>query len=161
MYKRILAPTDGSDLSAAAERAAIDFARANGSAIVALAVAQPYLPTTAIDGAVAIDPAIEAETLMLEANRHVERIAAAARAAGVACTTVATIAHSASQAILEHAGKHGCDLIFMATHGRRGLTRLLLGSVTQDVLAASTVPVLVLRPQGKPGAAAQAGTPSP
>lgn len=137
MYRRILVPTDGSELSIAAERAAIDFARANGSAIVALAV----------DGAVAVDPAIEAETLLLEANRHVERVAAAARAAGVACTTVTTIAYSASQAILEHAGKHGCDLIFMATHGRRGLTRLLLGSVTQDVLAASTVPVLVLRPQ--------------
>ncbi|MDN4051501.1 universal stress protein [Massilia sp. YIM B02763] len=147
MYRRILVPTDGSELSIAAERAAIDFARANGSAIVALAVGQPYLPTAAVDGAVAIDPAIEAETLLLEANRHVERVAAAARAAGVACTAVTTIAHSASQAILEHAAKHGCDLIFMATHGRRGLTRLLLGSVTQDVLAASTVPVLVLRPQ--------------
>lgn len=154
MYRRILVPTDGSELSIAAERAAIDFARANGSAIVALAVGQPYLPTAAVDGAVAVDPAIEAETLLLEANRHVERVAAAARAAGVACTTVTTIAYSASQAILEHAGKHGCDLIFMATHGRRGLTRLLLGSVTQDVLAASTVPVLVLRPQGASAAPA-------
>nr|WP_314538878.1 universal stress protein [uncultured Massilia sp.] len=154
MYQRILVPTDGSDVSVSAERAAIDFARANGGAIVALAVGQPYLPAAAVDGAVAIDPALESETLLLEANRHVERVAAAARAAGVPCTTVTTIAYSASQAILEHANTHGCDLIFMATHGRRGLTRLLLGSVTQEVLAACTVPVLVLRPQGTPAAPA-------
>lgn len=156
MYERILVPTDGSALSTSAERAAIDFARANGSTVVALAVGQPFLPSAAIDGAVAIDPAIETETLLLEAGRHVERVAAAARAAGVACTTITTIAYSASEAILEHADKHGCDLIFMATHGRRGLSRLLLGSVTQDVLAAATVPVLVLRPP-----AAEAGRAHP
>lgn len=147
MYQRILVPTDGSAVSILAEQAAIDFARANGGTIVAIAVGQPMLPAATLDGAMALDPAIEAETLLLETGRHVERVAAAARAAGVACTTVTTIAHSASDAILEHADKQACDLIFMATHGRRGLTRLLMGSVTQDVLAAAAVPVMVLRPQ--------------
>lgn len=151
MYRRILVPTDGSDVSALAERAAIEFARANGSAVVALAIAQPHPPAVAAEGAMVIDPAVETDTLLAAAEANAARVAAAAQAAGVACTPLATVAYSPSQAIIEHAGQHGCDLIFMATSARRGLSRLLLGSVTEQVLAAAPVPVLVLRPQGAAG----------
>ena len=154
MYARILVPTDGSEISAHAERAAIEFARANGSSVVALAVGQPYPPLAAIEGAMTIDPVAESAALQAWAAGNAGRVAAAAKAAGVDCVPVAAIAHSVGDAILEHAARHGCDLIFMASHGRRGLSRLLAGSVTQDVLAAAPMPVMVLRPQARPAGAA-------
>jgi nucleotide-binding universal stress UspA family protein len=154
MYNRILVPTDGSAVSALAERAAIAFARANGSTVVALAIGQPYPPAVSAEGAMVIDPSVEAETLLAAAEANAARVAAAARAAGVDCTPVAAIAHSPSEAIIDHARHHGCDLIFMATSARRGLSRLLLGSVTEQVLAAAPVPVLVLRPEPTPARAA-------
>lgn len=147
MYKRILVPTDGSEVSALAERAAIDFARAHGGTVVALAVGQPYPPATAGEGAMVIDPVAETEALQAWATRQAARVAEAAKAAGVACTPVTAIAHAPADAIVEQAERNDCDLIFMGSHGRHGLSRLLAGSVTQDVLAAATVPVMVLRPQ--------------
>ncbi|WP_296952623.1 universal stress protein [uncultured Massilia sp.] len=152
MYARILVPTDGSDISAQAERAAIEFARAHGSTVVALCIGQPYPPAAAIEGAMAIDPATENAALQAWAARNAARVAEAAKAAGVDCVPVATIAYAIGDAILEQAERHGCDLIFMGSHGRRGLSRLLAGSVTQDVLSAAPVPVMVLRPSPQPAA---------
>lgn len=117
MYERILVPTDGCDVSAIAEQAAIVFARAHGSEIAALAVEQP-------------------------------------QAAGVRCTPLAVIDYQPSHAIVDAAGRHGCDLIFMGPHGRRGLSRLFACSVTQQVLADTPVPVMVFRPQVCPREAA-------
>jgi nucleotide-binding universal stress UspA family protein len=74
-------------------------------------------------------------------------VANAAQAAGVRCTSLAVLDYSAVDAILATADSHHCDLIFMGSHGRRGLSRLLAGSVTQKVLADAHVPVLVMRPQ--------------
>jgi nucleotide-binding universal stress UspA family protein len=146
MVERILVPTDGSDVSAIAEQAAIAFARAHGSEIVALAVAQPQAPFVAAEAAMAVDPGIDADALLAGAERQAARLAAAATAAGVRCTQVALIDHVPSQAIVATAGRHRCDLIFMASHGRRGLSRLLAGSVTQKVLADANVPVMVFKP---------------
>jgi nucleotide-binding universal stress UspA family protein len=146
MYKRILLPTDGSELSAQAERAAIAFARACGSSLVVLAVGQPCLPLTASEGAMSVDPGEETGTLRAWAQRTADRVAEAARHAGIDCLPIGAIDHAPADAILEHAGRLGCDLIFMGSHGRRGLSRLLAGSVTQHVLASARVPVLVLRP---------------
>jgi nucleotide-binding universal stress UspA family protein len=76
---------------------------------------------------------------------NVSKVAAAARAAGVPCETVTSMAGSPYEAIVDAAQKHGCDAIVMASHGRKGLNKLFLGSETQKVLAHTNLPVLVLR----------------
>jgi nucleotide-binding universal stress UspA family protein len=148
MYRRILVPTDGSPVSEAAVDAAIDFARARGSAIVALGVAVPEPSFQSLEGAVAYDPGLQVEVLLQHAQGHVDAIAARAQTAGVACTSVTCSALDAAEAIVDTARAQHCDLIVMGSHGRRGLSRLLAGSVTQAVLAHAPVPVMVLRPAG-------------
>jgi nucleotide-binding universal stress UspA family protein len=151
MYDRILVPTDGSDVSAAAERAAIAFARALGSEVVVLAVGQPRLPAASAEAAMAIDPGLDEAELLAAANEHAQRVATAAAAAGVRCTPIAVLDYSPAEAIIATAEDRKCDLVFMGSHGRRGLSRLLAGSVTQQVLAESRVPVLVMRAAHPPG----------
>ena len=146
MYDRILIPTDGSDVSAAAEQAAIAFARAHGSEIVVLAVGQPQPPIASAEAAMAIDPGLDDAVLLAAAKEHARNVADAAEAAGVKCTSLAVLDYSPADAILATADTHACDLIFMGSHGRRGLSRLLAGSVTQKVLADAQVPVMVMRP---------------
>ena len=147
MYDRILVPTDGSDVSAAAEQAAIAFARAHGSEVVALAVGQPQPPIVTAEAAMAIDPGLDDAVLLATAKEHARNVASAAEEAGVRCTPVAVLDYSPADAIVAIADSHACDLIFMGSHGRRGLSRLLAGSVTQKVLADAHVPVLVMRPR--------------
>jgi nucleotide-binding universal stress UspA family protein len=151
LYKRILVPTDGSDVSAVAEHAAIEFARAHGSEIVTLSVAQSYPAYAAAEASMAVDPNLDNDALRAWAERNVQRVSAAAATAGVACTPVTVFSHSPSDAILDGARDHGCDLIFMGSHGRRGLSRLLAGSETQKVLAGAEVPVMVFRPRAGGG----------
>jgi nucleotide-binding universal stress UspA family protein len=147
MYDRILVPTDGSDVSAAAEQAAIAFARAHGSEIVVLAVGQPQPPIASAEAAMAVDPGLDDAVLLAAAKEHARNVANAAEAAGVRCTSLAVLDYSPADAILATADSHNCDLVFMGSHGRRGLSRLLAGSVTQKVLADAHVPVMVMRPQ--------------
>ena len=147
MYDRILVPTDGSEISAAAEKAAIAFARAHGSEIVALAIGQPQQPLASAEAAMAIDAGFDDEVLLATARERADRVAAACAAAGVACTPLALLDYAPAEAIVATADSQGCDLIFMGSHGRRGLSRLMAGSVTQKVLADAHVPVLVMRPQ--------------
>jgi nucleotide-binding universal stress UspA family protein len=149
MYDRILVPTDGSDVSAAAEQAAIAFARAHGSEVVVLAVGQPQPPIASAEAAMAIDPGLDDAVLLSAAKEHARNVANAAEAAGVRCTSLAVLDYSPADAILATADSHACDLIFMGSHGRRGLSRLLAGSVTQKVLAEAHVPVLVMRPKAE------------
>jgi nucleotide-binding universal stress UspA family protein len=156
MYKKILVPTDGSDLSALAVSAAIDFARSNGGEIVAFSAAEPYPVLPMVEGAMVLDPGVDTEVLLKIARENVEKVALGAEQAGVPCTTATAFAVPAYEAIIKAAADHRCDLIFMASHGRHGLSKLLAGSVTQDVLVHSSLPVMVLRPP-KPGAAP--GTP--
>jgi nucleotide-binding universal stress UspA family protein len=146
MYKKILVPTDGSDLSNQAVDAAIDYARLSGAALVAFSVAQPYPMLPAIDGAMMIDPGIDSTELQHLAQQAVAQVARAAKAAGVACETHISMSFLPYEEIIRAADDYQCDVIFMASHGRRGLSRLLAGSQTQKVLAYSHVPVLVLRP---------------
>lgn len=149
MYDRILVPTDGSDVSAAAEQAAIAFARAHGSEVVVLAVGQPQPPIASAEAAMAIDPGLDDAVLLSAAKEHARNVANAAEAAGVRCTSLAVLDYSPADAILATADSHACDLIFMGSHGRRGLSRLLAGSVTQKVLAEAHVPVMVMRPKAE------------
>jgi nucleotide-binding universal stress UspA family protein len=149
MYKKILVPTDGSELSEHATAAAIDFARVSGAEIVALSVAEPY-PLVAAEGAMAIDLGIEADQRQQLAQQAVNKVAQAAQAAGVACRTFTAYSAIPHEEIIKVANENNCDLIFMASHGRHGLSRLLAGSVTQNVLAYSAIPVMVLRPPAAP-----------
>lgn len=146
MYRRILVPTDGSPVSERAADAAIDFARANGSEIVALSVAVPQPAFQSLEGAVAWDPGLQMDLVVKQAEEFANAVAGRARQAGVPCTTVASCALDPAEAIGDTAREHGCDLIVMGSHGRRGLNRLLAGSVTQGVLAYAPAPVMVLRP---------------
>ena len=146
MFARILLPTDGSPLSSQAIPLAIDLARQWGSELVAVAVAQPALVLPPSEAALTIDVVAETQLLVDAARADVEVVAAAARAAGVPCATVTILDHAVHKALLEVARERQCDLILMASHGRHGLSRLIAGSQTQKVMAASSIPVLVLRP---------------
>lgn len=146
MYKKILVPTDGSELSDQAVAAAIDFARASGASIVALSVVEPY-PLVAAEGAMVIDVGVEMTQRRQVALENVSKVAQSAKAAGVVCSVATAYSALPHEEIINAATANACDLIFMASHGRHGLSRLFAGSVTQKVLAGTTIPVLVLRPQ--------------
>jgi nucleotide-binding universal stress UspA family protein len=158
MYKKILVPTDGSALSDQGADAAIKFADLCHADLVAFSVAEPYPLVPAAEGAMVIDPGLDTSTLQQLAQQDVDKVAQAARAAGLNCVTDTALSMSPHEAIIRAANEHGCDLIFMASHGRRGLSRLLAGSVTQNVLAYSSIPVMVLRPQAATGKVQALGT---
>jgi nucleotide-binding universal stress UspA family protein len=145
MYKKILVPTDGSELSEQAVTAAIEFARLYGAGIVALSVAEPP-PILSAEATMAVDLGVETEQRQQSAHQHVDKVAQAAQAAGVPCQTAIAYSAVPHQEIIAAAAANQCDLIFMASHGRRGLSRLLAGSVAQNVMAYSPMAVMVLRP---------------
>lgn len=145
MFQKILVPTDGSELSDKAVRLAIDVASRMKGSIVGLCVSQPYPYSPLSEGAVAGD-AVGFENRSLEiATDNVQRIKEAAASAGIPCETVVTKSFDPYRDIIDTAKNMNCDVIFMASHGRKGLNRLLLGSETQRVLAHAEVPVLVCR----------------
>jgi nucleotide-binding universal stress UspA family protein len=147
MFKRILVATDGSELSAKAVDAAMSLAAQNQAELVALTVV-PFYPIGSLDGAMAISVdeirATEARWA-LAAQKVLDGVAERARAKGISVQTEAIPAGDVAQTVISTAQKHGSDLIVMASHGRKGVKRLLLGSETQHVLTHSALPVLVLR----------------
>ena len=149
MYKHILVPTDGSALSDKAVAAAIKLAQILGARITAFHAMEPYPLQGAYaaeaSGVAELQPEIFAERSEEYAKRVLEAVGNAANAANVKCTTEYATSRSPSQAIVEKAGTGNCDLIVMASHGRRGLEGFLLGSETQKVLTHSSIPVLVYR----------------
>lgn len=146
MFQTILVPTDGSGISQMAVDAAIEFARCCNARIVALSVAEPYPVVPVVDGAMVLDPGMDSRELQQQARDRVARVAAQAHQAGVACGTDLALSFHPHEEIIAAAARHHCDVIFMASHGRRGIGRLLAGSETQKVLAYAPVPVLVFRP---------------
>ena len=149
MYKHILVPTDGSELSDKAVAAAIKLAKLAGARITAFHAIEPYPLQGAYaaeaSGVAELQPEVFAERSEEYAKRVLDAVASAAAAAKVECATSSATSRSASQAIVEKARAEDCDLIVMASHGRRGLEGFLLGSETQKVLTHSTIPVLVYR----------------
>jgi nucleotide-binding universal stress UspA family protein len=145
MYKHILIATDGSELAGKAVAAGFDLARQLGSKVTAVTVTEPW--TAYVTGEVALAfPVDEYEKSAEEsASRILAAVTKLARKADIACATVHAKDQFPAEGILETAKKNACDLIIMASHGRRGLGRLLLGSQTIKVLTHSTVPVLVCR----------------
>jgi nucleotide-binding universal stress UspA family protein len=147
MFKHVLVPTDGSDFSDGTVRRAISFAKDAGAKITFF-YAQPDFPMPIYGEGALIDPTTPeqfARASAQEAEEILSRARAAAEAEGVAVATDTTVNEVPYEAIIDAATRHGCDLIFMASHGRRGLASLLLGSETQKVLTHTTIPVLVYR----------------
>jgi nucleotide-binding universal stress UspA family protein len=144
MYKRILVPTDGSDLTAAAVTTAITLAKTLGAQIVTLCVKEPF-PYGAISEMQPVPPQEYFDAQDRITASRLQQVQQACAAAGVACAAHTMDADQPWQAIIDLAKSSACDLVVMASHGRRGLSALLLGSETQKVLTHSTVPVLVVR----------------
>jgi nucleotide-binding universal stress UspA family protein len=144
MYTRILFPTDGSEITAKALQSALSLARLCGAELVTLAVMEPF-PYSAISEMQPVPPQEFYDAQQRVAAARVKTVADAAAAAGVACRGHTVEALHPWEAILEHGKAQGCDVIVMASHGRRGVSALLLGSETQKVLTHSTLPVLVVR----------------
>lgn len=147
MYKKILVPTDGTTLSQRAVEHAIALARSTGAAVVVLHAYPKFLgsPYGTVGPAAEVLAEAHERQARAEAEALFARIRRGAAAAGVDLETVLVEATDIHRQILAAAHKRKCDLICMASHGRRGLSALILGSETQKVLTHGTLPVLVLR----------------
>ena len=147
MYKRILVATDGSTLSKKAVTSAIQLAATCGAELLTLRVVPRY-PQAYFEGSIPLSAAdvnrIEAQWTEA-AKAALEAVQKTAQNKGVETKAVAVKSDVVSDAIIATAKKHKADLIVMASHGRKGIKRLLLGSETQQVLTHSHIPVLVLR----------------
>ena len=150
MYKHILIPTDGSKLSAKAARTGMTLAKTLGARVTAVHVIPPYIPPyydgmTMYVGPSAMDLKTYNRAMEKEAKAILEKFSIKASAQGVQCATAFVTDAQTWNAILKCARAKKCDLIVMASHGRRGLSGLLLGSETSKVLTHSKIPVLVCR----------------
>jgi nucleotide-binding universal stress UspA family protein len=147
MFKHILIPTDGSKLSERAAKAGIDLAAALGARVTALYAAPPATPVLyqKLLPVKYIAPDAHAALIEKVARQYLGTLERAARSAGVECEALHLTSDFPADAILRTAARRKCDLIFMASHGARGLQALLLGSQTQKVLAHAPIPVLVYR----------------
>jgi nucleotide-binding universal stress UspA family protein len=143
MYRHILVATDGSRFSARAIRTAAGLARTLGAKLTGLYVVAPYFP--AKSGRAYASMRGFRRAVEKEAAHALAAFSAEARARGVAATAVSVVGGEPWQAVLRAARARKCDLIVMASHGRRGLAGLLLGSETTRVLTHSRIAVLVCR----------------
>lgn len=147
MYQRILVATDGSALSKKAVRSSISLAAATGAELVALYVVPRY-PVSYFEGGITISNEEIARTEKQWSDRGqavVDAVRDAAKDSGVKAKGVVARSDLVAESIMAAVKKHKCDLVVMASHGRKGIKRVLLGSETQHVLTHSSVPVLVLR----------------
>ena len=146
MYQHLLLPTDGSPLSDAALERGLALARELGAKVTILTVVEPFYMFTASEEHLG-ETREQYEKFAREAARGILQ-SAKERAAelGLDAKVKPVGSEHPAQATTDAVDEHGCDLVAMASHGRRGVNALLLGSVTQRVLAHSTVPVLVFRP---------------
>jgi nucleotide-binding universal stress UspA family protein len=147
MFKHLLVPTDGSSLSEATVARAVSFAK-DANARITFFYAQPDFPMPIYGEGALIDPTTPeqfAKSAAEEARTILEKARAMADEAGVVADSDTLVNEVPYEAIIDAADRHGCDLIFMASHGRRGIAGLLLGSETQKVLTHSKIPVLIYR----------------
>ena len=147
MFTKILVPTDGSPLSDAAINRAIAFAKTLNARIVFF-YARAGFPLPVYGEGALLDPTTPEQfekTLENEAREILNKAKSIAEAAGVECEGDSRVCEAPYEAIIESAQRNHCDLIFMASHGRKGIAGLLLGSETQKVLTHSKIPVLVYR----------------
>jgi nucleotide-binding universal stress UspA family protein len=145
MFKSILIPTDGSRLSDQAVRQGLQLAKSVGARVVALHVTAPY-HVLAAGPAALVQTREHSEQREAEFSKQIfDVIQGMAGEAGITCTCHSQCGEHIWQHIIMAAEKFGCDLICMASHGRRGLAAMLIGSETVKVLTHSKIPVLVVR----------------
>ncbi|MBB2484425.1 universal stress protein [Mitsuaria sp. WAJ17] len=144
MYKRIIVPTDGSDITAKALEQALGLAQELDAKIFAISVKEPF-PYSAVSEMQPTPPQEFFDAQERIAQVRLKAVLAAAEKAGVPAEAHSIEALHPWEAIIEHAKRMEADLVVMASHGRRGVQALLLGSETQKVLTHSTIPVLVVR----------------
>jgi len=145
MYKSILIPTDGSELAEKALRDGISLSKAIGAEITVLTVTIPFHIFTTDPKSIEHTRPQYNERMKRHAAKILEAAANAAKVSGVACDTVHIEHEHPYQAIIDTATSKGCDLIDMASHGRYGVSAMLIGSETLKVLTHSKIPVLVHR----------------
>lgn len=144
MFKQILVPVDGSPTSMLAVARAAELAKAFGSTVTALYVLDPY-PFTGVGADFAYGQAQYLSAATAEANTAMDAVKKAMQDAGVQVHTVVGEGHAVHEGIVRAIDSTGADLVIMGSHGRRGLEKLMLGSVTQRVLGVVHIPVLVVR----------------
>jgi nucleotide-binding universal stress UspA family protein len=145
MFTHILLPTDGSDLSERAVLAGVSFAKEIGAQVVGLTVLPEFHTLTYNAEMLEDTPEEFAARTDRVARQFLQVVTDAAASAGVPCTTCQLTSDDPYEAILQTAKERKCDLIIMASHGRKGVKGVLLGSETQKVLVHSDIPVLVYR----------------
>jgi nucleotide-binding universal stress UspA family protein len=144
MFKRILVPTDGSEITGRAVATAVGLAKSLGAEIFTLCVKEPF-PYGAVAEMQPTPPQEFFDAQERTAAKNVGAVIAACDAAGIVCHAQTIEGLQPWEAIVEHAAEQRCDLLVMGSHGRSGLASLFLGSETQDVLKHTTLPVLVVR----------------
>lgn|SRR3990167_7522986 len=144
MFKKILVPTDGSELSTEAALRAVPLAKLASAKLTVLFVQDTY-PYTGIGEANSAGLQAYMAAARAQGLSAVERIAEAAKAEGVEIETVVVEDHQTAKGIVDAAQASGADLIMMGSHGRSGIAKLVLGSVAAKVLALSPIPVLVVK----------------
>lgn len=144
MFKHILVPVDGSPTSMLAVSKAGELAKAFGSQVTALYVIDPY-PFTGVGADFAYGQSQYLSAATAEANTALDAVKRSMEAIGVSVDAVLGEGHAVHEGIVRALENTGADLVVMGSHGRRGLEKLMLGSVTQRVLASAHVPVLVVR----------------
>lgn len=145
MYKHILIPTDGSDLAKGATDKALAFAKSIGAEVTVLTVVEPFHLITSEPAQLSTTRAAWERHTAENTDRLLAETAKQAEALGVRCHGVAVESEHPYEAIIAAAVGRGCDLIAMASHGRRGIAAILIGSQTLKVLTHSRIPVLVYR----------------
>jgi nucleotide-binding universal stress UspA family protein len=145
MFKNILIPTDGSDLAAKAVEQGVFFAKEIGAKITAMTVTEPFHLLAVAPSQLEYTPIEYKKHAEIYAKKVLAIVSDAAKAAGVDCETLHVEHEHIYEAIIDTAAARKCDLIVMASHGRRGVSAVVLGSETVKVLTHSKIPVLVYR----------------
>jgi len=145
MYKHILIPTDGSDLSNKAIRHGVALAKTINAKVTGITVTIPF-HVFAVDPETVTDtPDSYGKRMSAATTKYLTQVKDAAAAAGITCSVIDAEQEHPYSAIIDAANKNACDLIVMASHGRRGVSAVVLGSETVKVLTHSKIPVLVCR----------------
>jgi nucleotide-binding universal stress UspA family protein len=145
MYAHILIATDGSDLAQRAVEQGLALAKVLGSTVTAVTVTEPWTAAVSGEWAVAFPVEEYEKATAANAEKILDGVQQAAVGLGVTCDAVHVKDQYAAEAIVEEAKARGCDLIVMASHGRRGIAKFVLGSQATRVLAHTSVPLLICR----------------
>lgn len=145
MFEHLLIATDGSELSGKAVRQCFSLAKSVGAKVTAVTVTEPFAASVPIEVALVFSEEEYEKAARASAENILQSVSAAAAASGIPCETVHVNNQYPADGILETSKARGCDLIVMGSHGRRGLSRLVLGSQANRVVTQSIVSVLICR----------------